>query len=57
MASRLRQLLTEEDGNSMIEYGLVCVFISIAAVLVLQALAPIVLGFWQQIVDGVSTAG
>ena len=54
---RLRQLLTEDRGNSMIEYGLVCVFISIAALLVLQALAPIVLGFWQQIVDGVSTAG
>ena len=57
MASRLRQLLAEEDGNSMIEYGLVCVFISIAALLVLQALAPIVLGFWNQILEGISTAG
>lgn len=57
MISRLRQLVSDDQGNSMIEYGLVCVFISIAALLVLQALAPIVLGFWQQIVDGVSTAG
>jgi Flp pilus assembly pilin Flp len=55
--TRLRQLLGEEQGNSMIEYGLVCALISIAAVLVLQALAPIVLGFWQQIVDGIATAG
>jgi len=57
MISRLRQLVSDEQGNSMIEYGLVCVFISIAAILVLQALAPIVLAFWQQIVDGISTAG
>ena len=57
MISRLRQLVSDDQGNSMIEYGLVCVFISIAAILVLQALAPIVLGFWQQIVDGVATAG
>jgi Flp pilus assembly pilin Flp len=57
MISRLRQLVSDDQGNSMIEYGLVCALISIAAVLVLQALAPIVLGFWQQIVDGVATAG
>lgn len=57
MTSRLRQLFTDDQGNNMIEYGLVCAFISIAAVLVLQALAPIVLGFWNQIREGVSAAG
>jgi Flp pilus assembly pilin Flp len=57
MTSRLRHLLRDDRGNSMIEYGLVCTLISIVAILVLQALAPIVLAFWQQISDAIGTAG
>jgi Flp pilus assembly pilin Flp len=57
MTSRVRHLLIDDRGNSMIEYGLVCTLISIAAVLVLQALAPIVLGFWNQIQTAIGTAG
>ena len=57
MTSRLRQLLIEDSGNSMIEYGLVCTLISIVALVVLQALAPIVLAFWTQIQNAVGTAG
>ena len=57
MTSRLRHLLCDDRGNSMIEYGLVCTLISIVAILVLQALAPIVLAFWQQISDAIGTAG
>jgi Flp pilus assembly pilin Flp len=57
MTSRVLQLLRNDRGNDMIEYGLVCSLISIAAVLVLQALAPIVLGFWNEILAAIQTAG
>lgn len=57
MTSRVLKLLRNDRGSDMIEYGLVCSLISIAAVLVLQALAPIVLAFWNQILAAIQTAG
>jgi Flp pilus assembly pilin Flp len=57
MTSRLRHLLRADHGNSMIEYGLVCALLSIVAIVVLQALAPIVLAFWNQISQAIATAG
>ena len=57
MTSRVLKLLRNDRGGDMIEYGLVCSMISIAAVLVLQALAPMILGFWNQILAAIQTAG
>ena len=48
---RLRSLLRRSEGQNLIEYGLVCALISIAAVLVLQAFAPIILGFWNLVLE------
>jgi Flp pilus assembly pilin Flp len=57
MTSRVLTHLRNDRGGDMIEYGLVCSMISIAAILVLRALAPIVLGFWNLILAAISTAG
>ena len=38
----LKRFLREEDGQDMIEYGLLASFISIVAIIALQAIGPLV---------------
>lgn len=38
----LMRFLREEDGQDMVEYGLLAAFISIVAILALQAIGPLV---------------
>ena len=38
----LKRFLREEDGQDMVEYGLLASFISIVAILALQAIGPLV---------------
>lgn len=56
MFSRLSRLLRHAEGQNLIEYGLVGALISIAAVLVLQALAPLVLALWGLVLDALRQA-
>ena len=43
------RLLKEESGQTMIEYGLLIAFISIATLIVLVALGPRISGFFDQV--------
>lgn len=56
MLTRVRRLLLRTEGQNLIEYGLIGALISIAAVLVLQALAPLVLALWALVLDALSQA-
>ncbi len=54
MSTRFSRLLRHTGGQNLIEYGLVGALISIAAVLVLRALAPLVLALWGLVLDALS---
>ena len=41
--------LRRDDGNSMIEYGLIAVFISIIAIVALQQISPLIVAMYQQV--------
>ncbi len=43
------RLLTEESGQTMVEYGLLIALISIAVIAVLVALGPRIAGFFQSV--------
>ena len=47
--SYLKRILREEDGQDMIEYGLLAAFISIVAIAALQAIGPLVKGVYVAI--------
>ena len=49
MLSKLNSLLRRDEGNDMIEYALLAAFISIVAIVALQAIGPLVLGIYQQV--------
>ncbi len=49
MLSKLNSLLRRDEGNDMIEYALLAAFISIVAIVALQAIGPLVLGIYQNI--------
>ncbi len=40
--SFMKRFLREEDGQDMVEYGLLASFISIVAIVALQAIGPLV---------------
>ena len=45
----LKRLLREEDGQDMVEYGLLAAFISIVAIIALQAIGPLVNAIYTRI--------
>jgi Flp pilus assembly pilin Flp len=52
---RLKGLLHDEVGEDLIEYGLLAAFISVAAVAVLSAIAPLVQALWGIIRDAIAS--
>jgi Flp pilus assembly pilin Flp len=49
MLRKLNTLLRRDEGNDMIEYALIAAFISIVAIVALQAIGPLVLGIYQDV--------
>lgn len=53
MLVQLRRLATDDRGADMIEYGLIAAIISIAALVGLMAIGPIVGQLWDQIATAI----
>jgi Flp pilus assembly pilin Flp len=53
----LKRLLREEDGQDMVEYGLLGAFISIVAIAALQAIGPLVNAIYGAIRDALPVLG
>jgi Flp pilus assembly pilin Flp len=49
--SKLKSWFKNEDGQDMVEYGLLAAFISIVAVLIIQAIGPLVNDLYQKVKD------
>ena len=47
----LKGWLRNEEGQDMVEYGLLAAFISIVAVLIIQAIGPLVNDLYQKVKD------
>lgn len=54
--NHLRRFFREEDGQDMVEYALLAAFISIVAILALQAIGPRVNGIYERIRDALPAA-
>ncbi len=51
----LRKFVREEEGQDMIEYALLAAFISIVAIVTLQAIGPLVQGIYGAIQGALPT--
>jgi Flp pilus assembly pilin Flp len=49
MFVQLRRLAADDRGADMIEYGLIAAIISIAALVALMAISPIIGQLWDQV--------
>ena len=49
--SKPKSWFKNEDGQDMVEYGLLAAFISIVAVLIIQAIGPLVNDLYQKVKD------
>lgn len=47
----LVRLIRDEDGQTMVEYGLLIAFIAIATLVVLMVLGPRIAGYFQSVDD------
>jgi len=57
MFSRMaRKLRRQEEGATMIEYGLLAALVSIAALAALQLLGPALLNIFNQVVNAITGA-
>jgi len=55
MKNLIQRFIREEEGQDIIEYALLAAFISICAVIIIQAIGPDVSYRYQQVADAVST--
>jgi len=53
---KIKQLLKDESGQTMVEYGLLIALISIAVIAVLVLLGPRIAGFFQAVDDQLATS-
>lgn len=51
-----RRFLREDKGQDMVEYGLLAAFISIVAILALQAIGPLVNDIYEAVRDALTPA-
>jgi len=49
--TNLRRFFENEDGQDMVEYGLLAAFISIVAVVTIKAVGPLVNDLYQKVKD------
>jgi len=52
----LKRILREEEGQDMVEYGLLAAFISIVAIAALQAIGPLVSAIYTSIQNALTPA-
>lgn len=52
----IKQLIRDESGQTMVEYGLLIALISIAVIAVLVALGPRIASFFQSVDDRLSAS-
>jgi pilus assembly protein Flp/PilA len=52
----LKRFLDEDQGQDMVEYGLLAAFISIVAIAALQAIKPALQTLWTNIQNAVQSA-
>jgi Flp pilus assembly pilin Flp len=51
-----RALVSEEDGQDVVEYALLAAFVAIVAAAILTQMAPLIQGIYQQILDFLAQA-
>jgi Flp pilus assembly pilin Flp len=51
---RLESLLRRDEGEDVVEYGLLAAFISIAALLTIKVIGPAVNGLYEQVKNAFS---
>lgn len=49
MRMMLRRLLRMEEGQDLIEYGLLAAFISVAAILAIRAIGPLIIPLYEAV--------
>jgi Flp pilus assembly pilin Flp len=49
MLKKLRNLLKDEQGQDLMEYGLLAVFISIAALAIIKLIGPLIVPLYEAI--------
>ena len=49
MLKRLRNLVTDEEGQGMVEYGLLLALIAVVVIVALQTLGPKVAGIFTEV--------
>lgn len=52
--SRIQNLLRDESGEDMIEYGLLAAFIAIAALITIRAIGPLVDALYVRVRDEIT---
>ena len=55
MVARAAGATVREDGQAMVEYGLILALISIAAIAVILLIGPQLVSVFQAVVDGLSS--
>jgi pilus assembly protein Flp/PilA len=56
LVSRLDELKEREDGQAMVEYGLILALVSVAALVILKTLGTNVTGVFTKISDAIAAA-
>jgi pilus assembly protein Flp/PilA len=56
LVSRLDELKEREDGQAMVEYGLILALVSVAALVILKTLGTNVTGVFTKISDTIAAA-
>ena len=54
LLTRFASIVREEDGQDLTEYALLASFLSIAAVVTVRAIGPLVLALWNNIQVAIS---
>lgn len=52
-----RRLFREEEGQDLIEYALLCFFIALVVILVLETLGPVIANVYQLVENALPPAG
>lgn len=50
----LRRFLRDEEGQDIVEYGLLAAFISVVAVVALKLMAPLIVPLYESVVAALS---
>ena len=54
MKRLLKRILRHEEGQDIIEYGLLAAFISVVALVTIKAIAPIIVPLYEAVVIAIS---